>query len=407
MAEPKWTKFRREEVGKELDFQIRVHIIEARELQPRDANGMSDPVCFVKALEKKKHTITINDTTTCTWDHMMFFDYKLLPDEFFAGKISVTVFDANTVTRNVEIGSFEFDAGAIYELEGHELYRKWVALTDRSGKKGGIQGYLKLSITVLGPRDASPAHDEKEEEDEESDGTDLQSMVLLPPSIKTEMQSLDVSVYRAENLPKMDAFGKCDGYAGVTFGGNKELVTEIIKKSYEPAWMETLSIPVQTPTMADLIKFQVKDWDQGTKDEVVATTQLKFSEVGAGTWKHPRWVNLYGTPDNVSASTPGKAGELAVKMNDGFIEGSCYRGRVLISMDGRVINDPKLGKTKTNPGQEPAVANYIVRFDLLEGSELQANGDVTVEISVGPYKAESKKAKAEVAMQFGINRSTN
>ncbi len=65
----------------------------------------------------------------------------------------------------------------MYELEGHELYRKWVALTDRSGKVSGIQGYLKLSITVLGPRDASPAHDEKEEEDEENSGTDLQSMV--------------------------------------------------------------------------------------------------------------------------------------------------------------------------------------------------------------------------------------
>ncbi len=36
----------------------------------------------------------------------MFFDYKMVPDEFFSGKITVTVFDANTVTRNVEIGKW-------------------------------------------------------------------------------------------------------------------------------------------------------------------------------------------------------------------------------------------------------------------------------------------------------------
>lgn len=43
-----------------------------------------------------------------------------------------------------------------------------------------------------------------QEQDDEAEGGDLQSMVLLPPSIKTEIHNLEVSVYRAENLPKMD-----------------------------------------------------------------------------------------------------------------------------------------------------------------------------------------------------------
>ena len=34
-----------------------------------------------------------------------------------------------------------------------------------------------MSITVLGPKDVAPAHEEKEEIDDESGGGDLQSMV--------------------------------------------------------------------------------------------------------------------------------------------------------------------------------------------------------------------------------------
>ena len=56
----------------------------------------------------------------------------------------------------------------------------------------------------MGPEDKAPAHEEDEEQDDEQDGTDLQSLVLLPPSIQTEEHSLELSIYRAEALPKMD-----------------------------------------------------------------------------------------------------------------------------------------------------------------------------------------------------------
>lgn len=59
-------------------------------------------------------------------------------------------------------------------------------------------------MTVLGPNDKAPAHEEEEEQDDEQDGADLQSMVLLPPSIATEEHALEISVFRAEALPKMD-----------------------------------------------------------------------------------------------------------------------------------------------------------------------------------------------------------
>ena len=60
------------------------------------------------------------------------------------------------------IGAFSVDLSYIYQLKNHELYRRWVALTDTTDETEGIQGYLKLSINVLGPGDKPPVHDPTE-----------------------------------------------------------------------------------------------------------------------------------------------------------------------------------------------------------------------------------------------------
>lgn len=88
-------------------------------------------------------------------------------------------------------GGFEFDVEGVYEYDNHEIYRKWVALVDKTGSRDSrrdiyniflgkfdnVQGYLKLSIAVLGPKDPNPNHDEKDDDDDESTGADLESMV--------------------------------------------------------------------------------------------------------------------------------------------------------------------------------------------------------------------------------------
>lgn len=52
----------------------------------------------------------------------------------------------------------------LYVVQGHEVYRAWVALRDvESGKEAGVQGFLKLSVTVLGPEDRQRVHDLAEE----------------------------------------------------------------------------------------------------------------------------------------------------------------------------------------------------------------------------------------------------
>src|SRR5262249_29268080 len=122
---------------------------------------------------------------------------RLQPSEIEAGKITVAIFDANTFRRNELIGEraarrpvlrcpaarprapsraerratgqFEFDVQGVYYRQHHELFRQWVALTDITDEHEGIQGYLKLSLVVLGPGDEQHVHTAAEEDDE-SDG---------------------------------------------------------------------------------------------------------------------------------------------------------------------------------------------------------------------------------------------
>jgi hypothetical protein len=66
----------------------------------------------------------------------------------------VSVYDADTFTTSDMIGCYQFDLLGIYFRQDHELYKQWVALVDPTNTEdAGTQGYLKLSVTVLGPGD--------------------------------------------------------------------------------------------------------------------------------------------------------------------------------------------------------------------------------------------------------------
>lgn len=39
----------------------------------------------------------------------MFFDFEVLPEEFLRAKLIISIFDANTVMRDVEIGRQSHD----------------------------------------------------------------------------------------------------------------------------------------------------------------------------------------------------------------------------------------------------------------------------------------------------------
>ena len=71
---PKWRPTAAAEAQREPlvagDYQLRVHVIEARDLAPRDAGGTSDPLVLVHCFGERKHTSVKSKQNNVIWDEV-------------------------------------------------------------------------------------------------------------------------------------------------------------------------------------------------------------------------------------------------------------------------------------------------------------------------------------------------
>jgi hypothetical protein len=212
------------------DYQVQVHIIEAMDLAGHDASGLSDPLCYVEVMGDKQHTMVKTQTRSCVWDHLFFFSlHDVDRERLEAGLVKISVFDADKMSRDDLIGTCEFDCLDVYQqvdAKGavtHQVFEQWVVLVDSSDiGASGVQGYLKLSITVIGPNDPMPVHKTPNPRDVLDE-----RVAIVPPQIKSKVNFLVATIYKAEGLPEMDMNHTCDPYVQVDIGGQTVCRTSI------------------------------------------------------------------------------------------------------------------------------------------------------------------------------------
>jgi len=252
------------------DYAISVHIIEVRDLHPAgDSNGCADPVVRVECFEQKKTTCVKKATLDAVFDETFRFDLKDADQEMLeGGNIKISVLDQDVLGTSL-IGDFVTDFQAVYFNSGnsHELYRKWVALVDTKNEHDvGVQGYLRLSIAIVGPDDKPVYHDLAKEVAEEAkkhpSGTPTQ---VIMPSVRQKLQFLAISVHQAEGLPIMDIAGVSghgfefksgiDAFLQISFAENDKVESRTIKaspgkgaKRCRVFWNERLKLPVFVPS---------------------------------------------------------------------------------------------------------------------------------------------------------------
>lgn len=143
-----------------------MHIIEARELKAKDDCGTSDPVVYIEAFDKKVNTAIIPKTLNPVFDDSFTISVRNLDSDVFGESVlKIQVYDADSVTRNDLIGSYTLDAMYVYQQKNHELWQVWVGLVnEQDPTDDGLQGYLKLSISIVGPDDKPVLHKENENE---------------------------------------------------------------------------------------------------------------------------------------------------------------------------------------------------------------------------------------------------
>ena len=189
--------------GQPDDYQIRVHVIEARQLRGADGDSFCNPIAKVALhfgkVDREKWTEKKEKTSSAYWDETKLFTESLSRQDFEDAKLSVTVEDASGFIKNRMIGKFLLDVTTVYDKEGHELFGQWVVLLNPD-EGSTVQGFLRVSVAVL----RTPSGDEyvlhKPEDLDEQDEGDM-SMVMGAPQIETKSVKLTINGCVARQVP--------------------------------------------------------------------------------------------------------------------------------------------------------------------------------------------------------------
>ncbi|XP_043946076.1 fer-1-like protein 4 [Protopterus annectens] len=320
-------------------FQIRVKIAEAQKLV-----GVNiDPCVYVKVGEEKKHSSTQKSTNCPFFNEDFMFEFNEPQEILFDKIIQISVVHVGKIPfTNTLIGMFKIDTGTVYSQPDHMFFQKWAVLTDPKDTRGGIKGYVKATISVVGKGDTiGPPSTSSNSQNE-----DIERNLLLPKQVPAERPwaRFTVKIYKGEGLPTMSSgimgsFAKIigdkkifiDPYIQVSFAGQQG-ETSVESNTISPLWNEQITFVEMFPPLAGRIKLQVLD-DANIGDVALATHFIELQQIsdssrvaGFNPTFGPSWINLYGSAQN-SVLRDGNR-----NLNEGLGEGIFYRGRILISV---------------------------------------------------------------------------
>uniref|UniRef100_A0A6I8NEY4 Myoferlin n=1 Tax=Ornithorhynchus anatinus TaxID=9258 RepID=A0A6I8NEY4_ORNAN len=438
----KGRKTRRTLSSKPQDFQIRVRVIEGRQLTGNNIK----PVVKVHVCGQT-HRTRIKRGNNPFFDELFFYNVHMAPSELLDETISIRVrklpegapalpwatvrwvppmpvhlhsaslfqvYDSHSLRADCLMGEFKIDIGYIYDEPGHAVMRKWLLLNDPEDTSSGAKGYMKVSMFILGAGDEPPS----EKRDRHDDSDDVESNLLLPAGIALRWVTFLLKIYRAEDIPQMDdAFSQTvkeifggnadkknlvDPFVEVCFAG-KKVSTNVIEKNANPEWNQVVNLQIKFPSVCEKIKLTVFDWDRLTRNDVVGTTFLHLSKIAAsggmveGTGETevgfvptfgPCYLNLYGSPREYTGF-PDPYDEL----NSGKGEGVAYRGRILVELSTLLEKTPPNKRIEAIPSDDLLVVEKYQsrrKFSLAavfhSATMLQDIGEaVQFEVSIGNY----------------------
>ncbi|XP_029768503.1 myoferlin-like [Terrapene carolina triunguis] len=306
---------RRELADKKQDFQVRVRIIEGRQLQGNNIK----PVVKVFIGDHVYRT-RIKTGNNPYFNEIFFQNFHETPTQLFDETINIQVLNSRAVRADSIIGVFKLEVGRVYDSPGREL-------------------------------------------DKPAESEDVESNLLKPAAMPVCMATFQLRVYRAEDMPQME--DSClhyfrsmfqmhvdkricaDPSVEVSFAG-KTRCTRVMPRNANPEWNQVLFFPAQLPAVCDKIKLTVLNGDRAGKRDVLGTTYISLSQVSStgaeieGDFSGflpcfgPSFLTLYGSPrEFTSLHDPYE------KLNSGSEEGVAYRGRILVELNTSMDRTPQ------------------------------------------------------------------
>ncbi|XP_066944947.1 myoferlin-like isoform X4 [Macrobrachium rosenbergii] len=381
-------------------FQIRVRVVEGRQLLGANMN----PICRIKFDGETKQTRIHKGTTNPWFDEIFFFQVEKLPHEVLEDFLELQVCNSSGIRSCTLIGSFKCELGMVYDQPEFAFVNRWLVLANPDEPTPTVQGYLKASVAVLGPGNVCPDLSAGK-----SDQDDVEANLLWSAGVHLQPATFVLSIYCAQDLPRMDAgtlqslkemlgVGKAskelvDPYAIVSYAG-KEVQTKVLYTNENPEFRQNLHIGFLFPSMCNVIRLTLMDWDRVGQDDVIGTATIPVSAISAPGEDGflptfgPTWVNVYGARREWELLD----GESAEKMNVGADRGCAYRGRVLCALHTQVGSYPPAPATAIDNDAFNSVRRFrsTRRFVLicqLTGTWLLENTGrpLEIEVSVGNF----------------------
>ncbi|XP_030320002.1 fer-1-like protein 5 [Calypte anna] len=307
--------------GKKEDFQVRVKVIEGRQLQGNDIK----PVVTVLIGQHRFRT-RIRVGNNPYYNEVFSQEFQGTPAQLVAEPIRIRVLDSRAPRAKATIGVFQLDVGTVYRAPGHGLSGKWLSLQHPERPDTGSRGYLRVSLLVLRAGEPAP-----EQEELAGDG-DIEANLLRPPPCATTLQ---LRVYRAEDLPQAEPPQQGVPKAGdkraflaasvrVTFAG-RTLCTQVVAPNPNPVWNEVFFFPLRLPPISDEIQLDILGGSRSTK--VLASTTLHLSHISSAGAELEE-----GTPGFLPCFGPTFLPFYGPRPDATKTLSTAYRGRVLLEL---------------------------------------------------------------------------
>ncbi|XP_077661695.1 fer-1-like protein 5 [Eretmochelys imbricata] len=320
---------RRELADKKQDFQVRVRIIEGRQLQGNNIK----PVVKVFIGDHVYRT-RIKMGNNPYFNEIFFRNFHETPTQVFDETINIQVLNSRAVRADSIIGVFKLEVGHVYDSPGHALSWKWLSLYHPTHLNAGLRGYLKVSLCVLGAGDQAP------ELDKSMESEDVESSLLKPAAMPVCMATFQLRIYRAEDIPQME-----DSFLHYF---RSMFHMHVDKRICVDPSVEVSFAGKTLPSVYDKIKLTILNGDRARKTDILGTTYISLSEVSStgaeieGDFSGflpcfgPSFLTLYGSPKEfTSLHDPNE------KLNSGSEEGVAYRGRILVELNTSMDRTPE------------------------------------------------------------------
>uniref|UniRef100_A0A8C1HPG6 Multiple C2 and transmembrane domain containing 1 n=1 Tax=Cyprinus carpio carpio TaxID=630221 RepID=A0A8C1HPG6_CYPCA len=246
---------------------VSIRLIEARHLQPMDANGLSDPYVKFRMGDQKYRSKTIPKTLNPQWREQ--FDFHLYDEQ--GGFIDITIWDKDVGKKDDFMGRCQVDLSVLSKECTHRL--------DLPLEEG--EGTLVLLVTLTASAAVSIADLSVNILDDPHERKEILHRYSLLRSFHNikDVGLVQVKVIRAEGLMAADVTGKSDPFCVVELS-NDRLQTHTVYKNLNPEWNKVFTFNVKD--IHSVLEVTVYDEDRDRSADFLGKVAIPLLNIQNG-----------------------------------------------------------------------------------------------------------------------------